>query len=87
MNKLLWVLRFLVITGCEINLQVSYDKIASYFKLLSFKSLLSVTCQLHLLAPMQGSSSLQTRNPQLPSHAKDPLASPKGWELHTRQTG
>ena len=55
--------------------------------LLSFKSLHSVMCQLHLLAPIQGNSSLQTKNPQLPSHARDPLASPKGWELHTRQTG
>ena len=44
-------------------------------------------CQLHLLAPIHGNSSLHTKKPQFPSHAKDPLSSPKGCELHTRHTG
>ena len=61
--------------------------IDTYCSLLSFRILHSVVCQLHLLAPMHGSSSLHTRNPHIPSHAREPLASPKGFVLHTKHTG
>jgi len=59
----------------------------TYSSLLSFMILHSMACQLHRLAPIQLSSSLHTRNPQFPSHVKDPRASPIGLELQIRQTG